>query len=413
MRFRIGRKDLLFILSLVIIFAQYIYVIDFNYYSQFIVAIIWICYDYLNIVRNRGLKGRYSDDIKFFRKIYLTPWIVIAIYSFIIYSFGLTENVPLRTYIASNVTVLIIILFAFSALHIFKENTFKDSIIALMIIYIIVTLKAVIKRGPLIIITKLIEIFTTLDSRGNPFEIGDCTFAAGLVFLMYLYYGRKKTKKERKYLVICGFFIVLGLKRIQILSLILVISIGLLLKYIKRKYVKNLIMNVITIAFIAVATLYIFFIDSDSNLAGWTSLDMGRYHLYTYINDFFDFSLGYLGHGYGFSNKFIELNTHFSITVLHSDIIRMFVELGFIGFYSWMIYYMYIARKVIEKKYGMAFAYRYFFMTVYLFITYFTDNTINYFVTQYFNAIMLTTLLVGNPMFVLDDQGESDRKIVV
>lgn len=410
MALRVRKKDLVFIISLVVIFAQYIKIFDLGYYCQFIVALLWVIYDYVNIIYTNGIKGRYSDEIKFFRKIYLTPWIVIALYTLFIFFNGLTENVPLITFIGSNTTILINILFAFSALHLFKEKALSNSIIALGIIYVLVTVNAIITRGPLIVITQFIDILTTFNSDKNPFEIGDCTFAAGLIFLVYLFYGRKHTKKERKYLFIFGFFIILGLKRIQILSMVSVVFIGMMLKIVKSKYSKNLLMHIVTLAFVVVSTGFIFFIDSDSNLLAWTGLDMGRYHLYSFINDYFDYSIGFLGHGYGFSNRFVELNTRFSITVLHSDIIRMFVEIGFLGFYIWMIYYLILARKTIEKNYGMDCACKYFFMTFYLFITYFTDNTVNYFVTQYFNCILLTSLIIGNSFFQSMTKEENEAK---
>lgn len=399
MGFKTKTKDLLYIISLVVIFAQYIKIFDLGYYTQFIVALLWVIYDYVNIIYTNGMKGEHSDTIKFFRRIYLLPWIVIAIYTLILLFMGFSENVTIRTYIGANSTITINILFAFSALHIFKERTFSNSLIAMGIIYALVTINALFTRGPLIVITQFVNNLTTFDSRNNPFEIGDCTFAAGLIFLFYLFYGKKRSKKERKWLFVVGFFIILGLKRIQILSLLVVVFIGLMLKFIKNRHLKNAMMNMVTLAFAIASTAFIFFIDSDSNLIAWTDLDMGRYHLYTFINDYFDYSLGYLGHGYGFSNRFIELNTRYSITVLHSDIIRMFVELGFWGFYIWMFYYMILARKSIEKNYGMDYACKYFFMIAYLFITYFTDNTINYFVTQYFNCILLTALLIGNKLF--------------
>ncbi len=38
-------------------------------------------------------------------------------------------------------------------------------------------------------------------------------------------------------------------------------------------------------------------------------------------------------------------------------------------------------------------------MTIYLFITYFTDNTINYFVTQYFYCLILPAFKIGVPKY--------------
>ena len=389
-------KDILFIVSLTLIFSQYTKLVDISYYTQFIIGLIWILYDMV-VISIQKKKCHEDKEITFFRKIFLIPWILIAIYSLFLYSIHQNENVKLNTYIAANGTILINTIFAFSALHIFRGKALRNSLIALIIVYILVTCNAIISYGPNIIIDKLREIFTTFDSKANPFEIGDCTFAAGLIFLIYLFYGKAKTKKEIKYLFVCGFFIILGLKRIQILSIVLVVLIGSFFKIVKKKRLHNILMNICLLAIILIATFYLHLIVE--RLDEWTGLDMGRFNLYSFMANYVDFTPSFLGHGYGFSNKFVELNTNFSIIVLHNDIMRMYIELGFCGFYIWLLYYLYLARKKIENKYGHFISCQFFFMTMYLFVTYFTDNTINYFVTQYFYCLILPALLIGNSKY--------------
>lgn len=384
-------KDFFFVISLTLIFAQYTKLVDFTYYTQFAIGSIWIIYDiFVTYMQKR--KCCSDKEIVFFRRIFITPWALIAIYSFFLYSIHQNENVKLNTYIASNGTILINTIFAFSALHIFRGKALRNSLLALTIIYILVTCNAILTYGPDIIIYKLREVLTTFDSKDNPFEIGDCTFAAGLVFLIYIFYGKTKTKKEIKYLFIFGFFIILGLKRIQILSLTTVVLIGLFFKIVKNSRLHNAMMNVCTLAIILIATFYLHLIVEQ--LDEWTGLDMGRFNLYSFMANYVDFTSSFLGHGYGFSNKFVELNTNLSIIVLHNDIMRMYIELGFYGFYIWLLYYLYLARKRIEKKYGHIISCQFFLITTYLLITYFTDNTINYFVTQYFYCLILPALIM-------------------
>lgn len=384
-------KDFLFIISLIIIFNQYTKLVEFNYYTQFIIALIWIIYDFVGSVLRHNNKTKELEAILYFKKVFLLPWLMIAIYTFILYLMHQNENVELNTYIASNSTILINILFAFSSLHIFKGNALRNSLWALTIVYALITINAISIYGISIISGKLQEVLTTIDSKLNPFEIGDCTFAAGLLLLMYLFY-RKKQKKELKYFFICAFFIIIGLKRIQILSLALVTCIGLFFKFVSNAKIRNLIMSIVSITLIIISTFYLHIITE--RLDEWENLDMGRFNLYSFMGQYVDFHPSFLGHGYGFSNKFVELNTSFSIIVLHNDILRMYIELGFCGFYLWLLYYLFIARKKIENKYGHIISCQFFFMTIYLFITYFTDNTINYFVTQYFYCLILPTLVI-------------------
>lgn len=394
---RVKRIDALFIVSLVIIFSQYIGVFSLNFYTQYVVAAVWVLYDWMIAISNKRSRKNKSDDINFFEGIFLRPWQVIFVFSILMYALGRGKNVPLKTYLINNVCMLINFLFAFAALRRLKKRTLQDSIVSLLIVFVIVLIKAVVQRGPLVVFSIAIEILTTLNSTGrNPFEIADCTFAAGLVLLMYIFYGRRKTKKETRYLFICSAFILLGFKRIQFLSLAIVVAVGIILLMVRSEVFKNIWMNIISAITIAVGSLYVYVLESDEFIAAWSGLDLGRRRLYMFMNDYYDFTIGYVGRGYGFSNKFASLNTNFRIIALHSDILRMFVELGCIGFYIWLIYYLIVARKKITKRYGIYRGQQYFFMTVYLMVLYFTDNTISYFASQYFYCILLPSMIMGS-----------------
>ena len=397
---RMRRIDALFIVSLVIIFSQYIGVFSLNFYTQYVVAAVWVLYDWMIVIGSTHSRKNKSDDIEFFKGIFLRPWQVIFVFSILMFALGMGENVPLKTYLVNNVCIQINFLFAFAALRRIKNRTLQDSIVALIIVFVLVLIKAVIQRGPLVVFSVAIEILTSLNSTGNnPFEIADCTFAAGLVLLIYIFYGRNKSKKESRYLCICSAFILLGFKRIQFLSLVIVVLIGIILMMIKSETFKNIWMNVFSVITIAAGSLYVYLLEKDDFIMAWTGLDLGRRRLYMFMNDYYDFTVEYIGRGYGFSNKFVSLNTSFKIIALHSDILRMFVELGFIGFYIWLVYYLIIARKKITRRYGIYRGQQYFFMTAYLMVLYFTDNTINYFASQYFYCILIPSLIIGSKFF--------------
>lgn len=394
---RIKKIDALFIVSLVIIFSQYIGVFSLNFYTQYAVAAMWVLYDWMIAISNKHCRNNKLDDIEFFKGIFLRPWQVIFVFSILMFALGRGENVPLKTYLINNVCMQINFLFAFAALRRLKKRTLQDSIAALIIVFVVVLIKAVIQRGPLVVFSVAIEILTSLNSTGqNPFEIADCTFAAGLVLLMYIFYGQIKSKKENRYLFVCAVFILLGFKRIQFLSLAIVVAIGIILMMIKSEIFKNIWMNIFSAITIVAGSLYVYLLEKDEFIAAWTGLDLGRRRLYMFMNDYYDFTIGYIGRGYGFSNKLASLNTNFRIITLHSDILRMFVELGFIGFYIWLIYYLIIARKKITKRYGIYRGQQYFFMTIYLMVLYFTDNTISYFASQYFYCILLPSMIMGS-----------------
>ena len=113
---------------------------------------------------------------------------------------------------------------------------------------------------------------------------------------------------------------------------------------------------------------------------------MSRLEWYLSIGDVFSFSPLYVGRGWGSLSLIIE---DISVVGIHSDVLRMFVDAGFVGFIVWLIYYFKYIPSYYLKKPGIAYRVYVIFM-IYAIITYLTDNTLNYFIFQ--------TVLIGVPM---------------
>ena len=174
-----------------IIFAQYIKVISFNYYTQYIISGIWVIYDYSCILLNKGMNTQFNKDIKFARFIYLIPWIIIAIHTILLCCLGNNINVPITTMLISNITIIINVLFAFSAINIMKEKALYYSIIALIIIFTITTTRAVYLKGPLVAFEVLREIFGTLDSH----SIG-----------LFVLWEKEIYERKSSFIFLCSFY---------------------------------------------------------------------------------------------------------------------------------------------------------------------------------------------------------------
>ena len=79
---------------------------------------------------------------------------------------------------------------------------------------------------------------------------------------------------------------------------------------------------------------------------------------------------------------------------IHSDILVMFIEIGFIGMLIW-IYYCFKYKTVkLNRRNGTAVGEYYLLATIYMFILYLTDNTSTYFITQM--IYYLIPLAMGN-----------------
>ena len=80
---------------------------------------------------------------------------------------------------------------------------------------------------------------------------------------------------------------------------------------------------------------------------------------------------------------------------LHSDILTMYIELGFVMMFVWM-YYCFIYKTVrINKKYGITPSEYYLLSTIFMFILYLTDNTSTYFITQMVYFLLPLALCEG------------------
>ena len=75
---------------------------------------------------------------------------------------------------------------------------------------------------------------------------------------------------------------------------------------------------------------------------------------------------------------------------MHSDILRMYIGIGFIAFGLWIIYQIRLKTKIIQNKIDYNCAKAYLLYTVFLFVLYLTDNTYSYPIT--FTLYLICTL---------------------
>ena len=110
---------------------------------------------------------------------------------------------------------------------------------------------------------------------------------------------------------------------------------------------------------------------------------MGRLLTYNYVTEqYSNFSLFFPGIGFGHIDEIlvdlVEQNfriNYVPVISLHSDILRMYIGVGFIVFGLWIIYQCYIRTNMINKHFGLKSAQIYMCLTLYIFILYLTDNT--------------------------------------
>ena len=234
-------------------------------------------------------------------------------------------------------------------------------------------------------------------------EVHDLTFAMGNLFLFYLFFEKKSEKNHKTKIVTSLLLILLGLKRIEIMALGIAILLYLVLirwgKTIKARA------TICAVGAITVCLSYIFIIKSgilSALVMQFGIEDSGRISYYLFSNRFYEFKIGYPGKGWTwFGRYFQQLNLsgfridgHGVAASIHSDILMMFIEIGFILFVIW-IAYMFMARPIIlERKQGTLTSECVLLLTLYMFILYLTDNTLNYLDTQLLFLLVPMTVAI-------------------
>ena len=110
---------------------------------------------------------------------------------------------------------------------------------------------------------------------------------------------------------------------------------------------------------------------------------MGRNYYYQAIMKYATFSPGFIGIGRNVVTKILNSElSYLNVGGVHSDIIKMYVENGFILFGLWLWYQLIFMLKFYKKEYGDNVAILYFGFLIYLFTLYLTDNVEVYFICQ-------------------------------
>ena len=111
---------------------------------------------------------------------------------------------------------------------------------------------------------------------------------------------------------------------------------------------------------------------------------MGRDIIYAYFRRFTTFSPTFMGKGVGFVGRQFDYTTsadlyHMaSIRALHNDFFKMYIEIGFIGFIIWVVWWLIKLPQIIKKRYGVKKAFICLLFILFAFILYTTDNTESY-----------------------------------
>ncbi len=218
-------------------------------------------------------------------------------------------------------------------------------------------------------------------------EIHDITFLFGQFFIYYMMFSPHKTKGE-KWLRRCGvilslFFLLVGLKRSTLPAVLLVCIYVKLLRMTRKP--QKWILTTGTGLFLFFY-LYLYLTRSGVLVSFLESLGidmMGRNVLWSLPND--HYQLSPLWKGLGFESVTDLVNMWYRQGLinrpypLHNDILRIFIELGALGFTLWAGINYIVYPSYWIKKHSTETGLLYMAILAYMTVTYLTDNTAFYF----------------------------------
>ena len=133
---------------------------------------------------------------------------------------------------------------------------------------------------------------------------------------------------------------------------------------------------------------------------------MGRNEVYDYIEKYYDISLGFIGYGFEYTTVILQQvmldnpEAKIGVVALHNNILTVYIELGFIGFWAWLLYTWVFQLRWMLTHWGEKVAMLFFLSEMYIFITYMTDTTLYY----YYTSMSLRLMPMAYAFHIADDK---------
>ncbi len=232
-----------------------------------------------------------------------------------------------------------------------------------------------------------IVTFGSAEGFVRALEIHDITFLFGQFFVYYMMFAPKNTKPEKRMrlygILLSFFFILLGLKR-SVLPAVLVVCIYVKLLRLFKKPGKLILATGISL--FVFFWFYLYLTRSGILVAFLESLGidmMGRDVLWSLPNAYYEFTPLWKGLGFeavtDLVNRFYREGLINRPYPLHNDILKIFIELGALGFTLWAGIHYILFPAYWTKRHDMQTGMLYMAVLLYMTATYLTDNTAFYF----------------------------------
>ena len=283
----------------------------------------------------------------------------------------------------------------------FGKKAIEYTALGFIIANTLILMDVMRRHGIVSTITGFAEFLLSAGSKDNAIsvslEVQDLTFGIGIMLVYYLTEGQEEHWRKF-YILALGFYFVTGLKRI----LLPAVFVGAMYVWMAKRFSrKNQITYSVAIGVILliISITYVILIRTELWFEIMDDLGvnlMGRKRLYSHVKPYYSISPVYMGIGYGRVSKILELVESTGNRRLHSDVLRLYIELGMIMFLLWCAVTYIITFKFLDKTYSLGPARMYFAITLLMFVTFLTDNTIEKYCPQIAWHILPLAMVLGD-----------------
>lgn len=324
--------------------------------------------------------------------IQMLPCVIPLFFSSIIWVISGAELVSITNGVSMIVSQLLAVAVATATLYLFGGRGVWYCLGAMCGANFLLVLRVMAEGGFSAFMREFVTLLATFSADNGPLmqqlEINDLTFAFG-PFLLYLLLGRKQIRHFWLWLLMASFLFLSGLKRIAIPAVGLGFVVALFVRLLPEKAARQTALCV-GAGMMIVSFLYIVSIRSGLFLYIEKRLGintMGRVAMFTNLEPYYDISITYMGRGTGFE-RFVDWASGVEYRIpqrtlmpIHNDFLRMYLNVGFVGYWLWIWSVLMTRIGYFFKKGGKEAGTLLLAVCVYCFVLYATDNTVYYFYT--------------------------------
>ena len=375
MKVRVNLKTCFGALLVAIAFSESLKAATTWLYPFIVFSLLIFLYS-VNILSGHSIKyGTYIFKKYFFLGI--LPYLIILVYTIVLIRINHQGMMFVNRALGSIFIAMMTLVVCATLVYMFKEKTPDVLCYGLIINYI---LHVMISFGKVGLKGFIQHIVDPLNTYQSVFELHSTAFALNLLLIYYL---MKRDKKCLWKIVSCIVIMYLIMKRISFAGTILALIVYFLTDFIFQKWEKQTKYYVVLITLFLSAYVYVGLIRLYPDLFKLLSIRFGilnRSLMVDSLSKYYSYHPSYLGKGFGFVSVMMPSMDIAGATVaaLHNDVLKDFIEEGFIGF-GLIYYYIFVVipMKISKKKTNNSLCCL-TLLLVYTFVTLLADNVLDY-----------------------------------